>query len=134
MTWIGGDVGCTLSGSVAGSTLNAAGDTYGLALAPVSHTSAAVKVTFTYEPGIPVETKRIDCPPPGGSNSGPSQDWYRYYVQMHEYERTGNSFTAQAVITGMGTFEGWIYNHSGAGQEGALQEETTIEIKHTPKR
>jgi hypothetical protein len=131
--WIGKPVDlCVMSGSGAGSTLDAASATYRLTLAPVSRSSAAVTVTFSYDPGTPVETKTIWCPEaPGGT--GQRTHWREYYNQMHAYERHGAGFRAQATIVGVGSFTGWVYNHTGTGSEGSLQEETFIDIEHTPQ-
>lgn len=134
VTWIGEPIiGCTFSGSGAGSIVNAASAGYGLKLTPVSRTSPAVRVSFSYDPGVPIETKSIECTDaPGGS--GQRQHWRDYYEQMHDYERTANGFTSEATIVGAGSFEGWIYHHTGMGTEAPLVEETQIEIKHTPER
>jgi hypothetical protein len=134
VTWIGEPIiGCTFSGSGAGSTFDAASSGYGLKLTPVSRTSPAVRVSFSYNPGVPIETKSIVCTEaPGGS--GQRHHWRDYYEQMHDYERTGIGFTAQSTIVGVGDFEGWIYHHTGMGTQAPLTEETQIEIKHTPER
>jgi hypothetical protein len=134
VTWIGEPItGCTLSGSGAGSTFNAAGGSYGLSISPVSRTSPAVTMRLSYDPGTPVETKSIECDiAPGGTYK--LQHWRDYYAQMHDYERSGAGFVAQATVVGAGSFEGWVYNHTGMGTQGLLQEETEIEIRHTPER
>jgi hypothetical protein len=134
VTWIGDEiVGCALSGSGAGSTIDAASGGYGLSILPVSRMNAAVKLHFSYDPGTPIETKSIVCDnAPGGS--GQRQHWRDYYAQMHDYERSGSGFAAHATIVGAGSFEGWVYNHTGMGSQGPLQEQTEIEIRHTPER
>jgi len=134
VTWIGEPIiGCTFSGSGAGSTFDAASSGYGLKLTPVSRTSPAVRVSFSYDPGVPIETKSIVCTDaPGGS--GQRHHWRDYYEQMHDYERTGIGFTSQSTIVGAGDFEGWIYHHTGMGTQAPLVEETQIEIKHMPER
>lgn len=72
--WIGEPIGlCVLSGSGAGSTDAAASEPYGLTLTPVSRTSPAVTVAFSYDPGTPVETKSIWCPDATGGTGQRTQ-------------------------------------------------------------
>jgi hypothetical protein len=130
--WIGQDLSpCQLSGSGVGDLFDAAMFTRGLAITPVSRTSPEVKITFTYDPGIPGETKGIDCPT--ANSSGNTTLWHDYYWQLHADEVTDAGIQAQATVVGAGSFEGWVYNQTGMGTQAPLQEETTIEIKHTPQ-
>jgi hypothetical protein len=131
--WIGEDLSpCVLDGGGVGDTFDASMFTRGLAISPVSRTSPAVNITFTYDPGTPGETKSIQCPDaPGGQ--GYVTHWHNYYWQLHDSEVTDAGIQAQATVVGAGTFEGWVYNQTGMGTQAPLQEETTIEIKHTPQ-
>ncbi len=131
MARLGSIFGCGLSGVGTGSTFDASS---GLRLTPVSRTSAAVRVSFSYDPGVPGEAKRIVCPIGGIDSTSNTQDWRTNYAQLHEYEQSANSFTAETTITGVGSFEGWIYHHIGVGSQGALIEDTQIELLHMPEQ
>jgi hypothetical protein len=58
-----------------------------------------------------------------------------YFTTMHEYERDGTAFRANAQIVNAGRFTGWVYHHTTSGPSGqAVVEDSQIDIVHVPER
>jgi hypothetical protein len=131
--WTGSD-GCSFKLEGESSDFDAEWDTLGLLITPVSRTSPAVNVTFRYDPGIPVEQTTMSCP---GVNPihWTTTAWQTYFSEMHAEEQKGVGYEISSQITGAGTFTGWVINNTTTGPSGqAVEENTEIEITHTPSR
>jgi hypothetical protein len=93
-----------------------------------------VKLALRYNPGMAYENTTMSCP---GAKpiSWHTHGWSIYFTQMHEYERDGAAFRANAQIANAGSFTGWVYHHTTTGPGGqAMVEDTQIDITHMPER
>ena len=131
--WIGSD-GCGVELKGESSEFDAASDTLGLSITPVSRTSPAVNITFRYDPGVPVEQTTFSCP---GTNPihWTTTAWQTYFSEMHAEEQKGAGYEISSQITGAGSFTGWVIHNTTTGPSGqAVVENTEIEIAHIPSR
>jgi hypothetical protein len=116
------------------SEFDAEWDTLGLLITPVSRTSPAVNITFRYDPGIPVEQTTMSCPDVNPIH-WTTTAWQTYFSEMHAEEQKGVGYEISSQITGAGTFTGWVIHNTTTGPSGqAVEENTQIDITHTPSR
>ncbi len=118
--------------SSSSSTFDAASAGLGLTISPVSRKSPQVRVELAYNPGDPTYVYVSACP-----YSDPlyySLSWTPFYSMFHQDELSGTTYRTTATITGAGSFEGWVYNQSEVFVQLPVQEDTFIDLKHTPER
>lgn len=132
--WIGNEL-CSFTMQGESSLLDAETGDLGLSITPVSRTSPAVNITFRYDPGIPLENTTMTCPFGNEVTWEGTDAWYSYFSEMHAPELKGSGYEISSQITGAGSFTGWVINNTTTGPSGqAVEENTEIEIIHTPSR